>query len=77
MLQLLTLLAIVSFLSYAFPSNFVKLKSISYESCPLSISGPSTEISNLDGSIFHPSSQGTIGVFFLLFSIIIFVNLNF
>ena len=42
--ELLTLLAIVSFLSYAFPSKFVILKSIYCESCPLRISGPLTKI---------------------------------
>ena len=49
------------------------LKSISCESCRLSIS----EITYLVGSHFRSSSKGTVGVFSFLFNVIIFVNLNF
>ena len=49
--ELLTLLvAIVSFLSFAFPSKFVIRKSIYCEYFPLFFSGPSYEISVLVGS---------------------------
>ena len=75
--KLLTLFAIVSFLLYAFLSKFVMLKLIFCESWPLSISSLSTEVSNLVVSLFHLSLQGTIGVFSLLFNLIISVNLNF